>query len=144
MSIPLWQGKDVSLIVLIEQKKLELPHMSYSVTQLGEEGQDDLNGEDRSRFFTTIDGYRIAINGVKQEHTDQLKAFLQVQANRDNRQLPKESSIGLLVNHQDGTQSAFDAREVTLGLWAFSADGRKARNNLDCPFRARYFDPVTV
>src|SRR6188472_2106969 len=140
METPFWQGKDVFLVVLLEKKKLQLPNMSITVTQLGEEFQDDINGQDRSEFGTTLDGYQIAINSVKQRRTDQLKAFLEVQANRDNRQLPKESSIGMLIRHQDGTKSAFDARDVTLGLWAFNIEGRKARNSLDCPFKAKYWD----
>jgi hypothetical protein len=141
--IPFWTGKDVKLILLLEDKKLELPNMSVEVTQLGEDVQDDMNGEDRSRFDTIVDGYAIAIQG-KQERCDQVKAFLQAQANRDNRQLPKESSVGFLIYHRDTTRSAFDAREITLGLWAFSWGGRKERNATNVPFKARYFDSVNV
>lgn len=146
--LPFWSGKDLKLLFLLEvlngpPEKLELTSMSLEVTVLGEDVQEDVNGEERARFDTIIDGYGINIQG-KQEKCDLLKRFLEVQANRDTRRIPEENVLGIVIYPRDGSRVSFEAREITLGLWAFNVGGRKERNAMTVPLRAAYFDPMPV
>lgn len=140
---PFWSGKDLKLAFTFYNEKLVVHWMSVEVTQIGEEVQDDVGGEDRSRFDTILDGYGIRVDG-KMEEVAQVKRFLEIQASRDAREIPKESAVGFLIYPRNATRAAFQAREVSLGLWSFKVSGRKERNDLSVPLRARYFDPVSV
>ena len=141
--VPFWAGKDLKLIFTFNNAKLTVLWVSVDVKQVGVDVQDDIGGEDRSRFDTILDGYQITVAG-KMEKVKEIERWLEIQAGRDAREMPKESAVGFLVYHRDATRACFQAREVTLGLWGFSVGGRRERNATDIPLKARYFDKVAT
>lgn len=139
--IPFWKGKDVNLLVTFIGEKLLIDHVDLEITREGEEIQDDICGEDRSRLDFVTDYFGVVIN-AKQQKTDLIKAFVAEQKSRDAREIPKGSAIGILIKPNDATLAAFQCREYILGKWKFGYSSRKERNKVSLPGRCRYIDPV--
>jgi hypothetical protein len=136
-----WKGKDVKLLISFREAKLIVNHSDMEVTRKGEEIADGVCGEDRDRLDFVTSHFDVSINGW-QEKLDAIAAFITEQKAKDARELPKQSSVGILIFPEDGTQAAFQCREYILGEWKMGWGGRKERNKLTMPGRCRYFDAL--
>lgn len=139
--IPFWSGKDSKLKFFFEDKSLVVDNMEWRVKREGVEAADGVCGEDRDRLQTITNYFSMTVTG-KQQKLDAIVAFIEEQTRLDDRVLPKEKAVGILIFPADGTQAAFQCREYTLGLWEFGAKGRTERNDLSVPGRCRYFDSL--
>jgi len=137
--IPFWKGKDAKLLFIFEANKLLVDHVDFEVGIEGDDIEDDVCGEDRARLDFVASHYSVVLNAM-QTKTDQITAFINSQKTRDQRAVPKISSMGILIYPNNGTQAAFQCRDYILGKWKMKWSGRKARNSLAIPGRCKYFD----
>lgn len=139
---PFWAGRNATLVFLRDSKKVEFKDKTWSVKQRGVEASDNVGGEDRSREQTIVDGYDIEIEAFM-EDLQELLVLLDDVAQRDTRTQPKEIGVGMLIKPNNGTRVAFQASQVTFGLFEFNGNpGRTERAMLRVPLKARYFDAV--
>lgn len=141
---PFWSGKNATLVFLRDSKKIQFKDRTWSVKQRGVDAEDQVGGEDRARFQTIVDGYDIEIEAYM-EDVEELKALILDTADRDTRTQPKDIGVGMLIKPNNGTRAAFQASQVTIGLWEFNGNpGRTERAMLRVPLRARFFDSVAT
>jgi hypothetical protein len=138
---PLWKGKDSKLLFTFLDAKLPIDNVDWEVAAVGEEIEDDICGEDRSRLDYVLSHHTLVINAMQQK-VDLIKAFIKQQKQRDARSLPGNSAVGILIYMNDSTVAAYQCREYILGNWKFGAGGRKERNKASLPGRFRYFDEL--
>jgi hypothetical protein len=139
--IPFWKGKDAKLVITFLAEKLIIDHTDWQVTREGDEIEDDICGEDRARLDFVTSHFGVEINAM-QQNVDLMKAFIKEQKAKDLRSIPKDSSIGILIFPNNGTQAAFQMRNYVLGKWKAGYSGRKERNKVAMPGRCRYFDEL--
>lgn len=134
-----WKGKDAKLLISFREEKLIINHSDFEVTRKGEAVADGVCGEDRDRLDYVTTHFDVSINAW-QEDLKAIVQFVAEQKAKDIREIPKQSSIGILIFPENLTTAAFQCREYTLDDWSMGWSGRKERNKLKMPGRCRYFD----
>ncbi len=141
MAIPVWSGRNATVVFLLKGAKLEVPIASGSVTRRGVESDDDFCGADRSEPDFETQGFDIDLD-FKQRKAEFLEAMIDYQADLDSLVQPEESAVAFVIKPNDGTNIAFQARgRVTPGAWNFQFAG-KQKNSGKCPLKAQYWEKV--
>ena len=139
--IPLIKGKDSKFIFLFEESKQLIDAIDWEIGAVGEDIEDDICGEDRTRLDYVASHYTLTIN-AKMQDAKLLDAFIKSQKARDARSIPKSSSVAILLYLNNGTRASYQCRDYVLGQWKMSVGGRKERNKVSIPGRFRYFDTL--
>lgn len=138
---PFASGKNFRLIFLLGNSKVVFKDKSWTVTEEAEEVHDDVNGEPRARSQKIINGYDIDVDFYNEDATE-INALIADSQNVDARAQPQDASLGILFNPNNGTRSAWQARECTIMNWSINNAGRKDRVMGKVKIRARFFEPL--
>lgn len=102
------------------------------VEEVGEEGWDQVNGEQRGRPFLVTDGFKLRISAYV-HNLDALRSFLSDTANDDVAVAPLKQQAALRLDLLDGTGGAFILQGCKRGLWKLSIGGRKSAVKQEVP-----------
>lgn len=141
VATPFASGKNFKIIFLLGNSKVAFKDKTWTVTEEAEEAHDEVNGEDRSRDQKIVSGYDIDIDFYN-ETAAEINALIADTQQKDTRTQPLDAGLGILFNPNNGTRSAWQARECTVMSWHLANSGRRDRAMGKVKLRARYFEPV--
>lgn len=141
-SVPHWSGKNLTMVWFLDNDKVSLDKMSIDINAVGTKVADGMLGEQRTRNQFIIDHYEFKTD-VQQSALEAVKALLKIQDNRDSSDLELVSTLGLIINFNDGTKDIVTLQDITVDDWSWSIGGRADRNKVSIPMRANIFKEIS-
>lgn len=113
------------------------------ITEVGEEGWDQVNGDDTGVPFRVTDGWIIEITAYADD-LKLLKAAVDDIANDANAVAGFDQRFGLRFDKLDGTSDVYVAYEGVRGLTNIDVSDRKATVMQTAKFMFKRFKPVSA
>ena len=114
---------------------------SQNLQELADESEDDVCGEERSRFQTLTKGFKVDIQ-MFHENMVTLDAQLADIANTDAGAAAFVKSMGIKFTLLDATRAAYALSQGTRGAFKFDVSGMNQRNMISTSYRFRYFKKI--
>lgn len=137
-SVAHWSGKNLTMVWFLDNDKVALDKMSIDVNAVGTKVADGMLGEKRTRNQFILDHYEVKTD-VQQSGLEAIKALLKIQDARDADSLELTSTVGLIINFNDGTKDVVTMQDLTIDDWSWAVSGRSDRNKVSIPMRANIF-----
>jgi hypothetical protein len=141
MAKPLIRGKNATLRVFIDGKAVDLPIEDWSLDEDRTEHTDHVGGENRARYDSTINGYKLSFNSFMSSLAA-IDAFLEDTANEDAKAVPLTKAATLTFRPRDGSSKTYVLSELSRGPWKKAGGKRPDPNKISMSMSARNYDPA--
>ncbi len=135
-------GRDLTRRVYYANQPWPLKMKSVRWEHMAVEVEDQVGGEDRARFQTITNGYRVTIEAYLDSQSQALENHLANQAQDDAGGPQTPLNAGFLFKYRDLTRGAFVFDQCTLDPIDLNDAGRTERIMVTIKFRARYLRSV--
>lgn len=145
LSTPFARGRNIKFTYRQNGVKVIAAFKTNSIEELADEGADDVNGENRSRFWIVTNGYKVQLDGYTPDFAH-LDAWLADTANSDIANAPFDKQIQVVVQLLDGSTAAYRLSGMGSSRSAFKMDAtdRKAAIMQQCAYRFPYMQKVAI
>lgn len=145
LNVPFARGRNIRFSLRQNGVKRIAAFKTSGIEELADEGADDVNGEERSRFWIVTNGYRVSLDGYTPDFV-LLDSFLEDTANDDIANPPLDKLVQVTVNLLDGSTRVYrlSGSGAARSPFKIDASDRKAAIMQSFAYRFPYMAPVTV
>ena len=145
INVPFARGRNTKIAIRQNGVKIIAVFRTTDFEEIAQEVQDDVNGEDRSRFDIVTDGYQLSLEGYSPDFAH-LDAWLADTANNDLANAPFSKAAQVTFALLDGSTALYrlSGQNSSRGKFKVTASDRKAAVMQGCTYRFQYMQKVNV